>query len=327
MKTYPLLLLPVTKKIIWGGTYLSENYNIGENGESIAEAWMMTSRPDGTNLIGNGDYKGMSVSEYIEMCSVDEVCGSFDAFPLLIKLIDANDRLSVQVHPDDVYAKNNKLDAGKTEMWYVVDAKPGAKLVCGIKDKTAPTYEEILSYNENGTLSEHLNYVDVSKGDCFFIPAGLVHAIGAGIVVAEIQQNSNTTFRLYDYDRVGKDGKKRELHIKQASEVIKTEFDVKATVNTVTQNADGCKITILCDCNLFSAEKYNLKSGSSFSFCRDAMQNLLCLDGNGYISYLGEKYEVKKGSSYLIPKNIKNYSVCSADDSFEIIISSPKNTN
>jgi len=324
MKSYPLKVRPVTKKTIWGGTYLSENFGIGEKDESIAEAWMLAVRPEGNNVIDNGEYCGMPLDEYIIQCGLKNVCGDFEAFPLLIKLIDANDRLSVQVHPDDAYAAENGLDAGKTEMWYVVDAKPGAKLVQGLKDSKKPAFGEIAKLNDSGKLDDILNYVDVKKGDCFYIPAGLVHAIGAGIVICEIQQNSNTTFRLYDYDRIGKDGKKRELHIEQAAEVIKTSFDEKFTVNKVTESSEGCNVTTLCDSKFFTVEKYDLHNGASYTFCREVMQSIVCLEGDGFITCLGEKYKIKKGDSYFVPKNCVNYSVCSGEKNLEIIISTAK---
>jgi len=324
MKTYPLKLVPVTKKIIWGGNYIAENFDIGDKGESIAEAWMMTVRPDGVNIIDNGEYKGMDLSEYIEKTGAKAVYGDFEAFPLLIKLIDANDRLSVQVHPDDEYAKNNGLDAGKTEMWYVVDAQPGAQLVSGLSVDKAPTYEEIEARNSNGTLSDMLNYVDVKKGDCFFIPAGLVHAIGKGIVIAEIQQNSNTTFRLYDYDRTDKDGNKRELHIEKAAQVIKTSFDEKAIVNKVIKSTDDETVTTLCDCSLFAAIKHEICNNAVSDFNGGTMLNILCLDGNGYIEYDGEEYELKKGFTYLIPADMGNFKVTGKSDKLEIIVSYAK---
>ncbi len=324
MKSYPLKLIPVTKKIIWGGNYLSENFGIGENSENIAEAWMMTVRPDGVNVIDNGEYAGMPLDEYIQKCKMENVCGNYKAFPLLIKLIDANDRLSVQVHPDDVYAAANGLDAGKTEMWYVIDAKPGAKLVNGLKTDMAPTYEEICERNKNGTLDDMLNYVDVKKGDCFFIPAGLVHAIGKGIVIAEIQQNSNTTFRLYDYDRTDKDGNKRELHIDKAAKVIKTAFNNSAVVNRIESKTQSETITTLCDCELFAAVKYDISFDSTSSFTGGKMLNIICVDGNGNILYENEKYELKKGFSYLIPANMNPFTVKTDSADLSIIVSYAK---
>ena len=321
MKFYPLKLKPVTKSIIWGGNYLKDNFGFESSDENIAEAWLATCRSDGVNIIENGDFSGKTFEDYINENGIENVCGDFDAFPLLIKFIDANDKLSVQVHPDDAYAKANGLDAGKTEMWYIVDCKEGAKLVYGLKTEKAPTFEEITKANDEGRLSDMLNYADVHKGDCFFIPAGLVHAIGDGIVIAEIQQNSNTTYRLYDYDRVGKDGNKRELHIQKASEVIKTVFPDEFVSGKVISDKDGEKTEILCKCDLFCVIKYNLACGKSAYFEEGSMKSIICLDGKGVISCSGVDYPVNKGDSYLVPKACDGFVVKSESDEFEVIVS------
>ncbi len=319
MKLYPLKLTPEKKSIIWGGKQISEKFDIGEKGESIAEAWMLTVREDGANIIENGEYAGATLSEYIEKAGREEIYGK-DEFPLLIKIIDAQDKLSVQVHPDDEYAHKNGLDAGKTEMWYILDAKPGAKLVAGIKDGVTP--DIIAKTAKSGELESYLNYVPVKKGDCFFIPAGLVHAIGDGILIAEIQQNSNTTYRLYDYERRDKNGNKRELHIERACEVIKEKFDLENTsVNEVIYEKDGVKITLLCGCEFFSAKNYEMEKGSSVSVNTDGkMLHLMCVSGSGYIQCEGEKYAFKKGDSYLIPCRISNFNLV-AESNCEVIAS------
>jgi len=324
MNSYPLKLVPVTKNILWGGNYLNKNFSIGNDHETIAEAWMMTVRADGVNAIENGESKGLTLEEYIKENGMEKVCGNYTHFPLLIKLIDANDRLSVQVHPDDEYASQNGLDAGKTEMWYVVDAKPGAKLVYGLKTPQVPSFQEICEKNNNGTLDDILNYVEVKKGDCFFIPAGLVHAIGNGIVIAEIQQNSNTTFRLYDYDRTDKNGNKRELHIEKAAQVIKTQFYNKSDVNVVERKTNCETITTLCDCDMFTAVKYDITKGASSFFNGGKMKNILCIAGSGYISYNNEKYELIKGASYLIPADMDSFNICTENNDIEIIVSYAK---
>lgn len=318
MKFYPLKLKPVTKYIIWGGNYLEENFGYKSDDDNIAEAWLTACRPDGVNIIENGDYCGLTLDKYIENVGKENVYGNFDDFPLLIKFIDANDKLSVQVHPDDEYAKANGLDAGKTEMWYIVDAIEGASLVYGLKDKVKPTAKQLLDYNEQGILADKLNYVPVKKGDCFFIPAGLVHAIGKGIVIAEIQQNSNTTYRMYDYDRVGKDGKKRELHIEKAAEVIKTEFDGNFISG---KKVSDCK-EILCDCDLFVVEKHNLKC-TKLDIAGGNMSSIICLNGNAQIVCHGESYHLTKGDSYLIPKALESYSI-NCEKECEVIISCAK---
>ncbi len=324
MNSYPLKLLPVTKNIIWGGNYLNKNFSIGNDHETIAEAWMMTVRADGVNVIENGKFNGLTLDDYIKERGMENVCGNSNSFPLLIKLIDANDRLSVQVHPDDEYASQNGLDAGKTEMWYIVDAKPGAKLVYGLKTTHSPSYEEICEKNNNGTLDDILNYVEVKKGDCFFIPAGLVHAIGDGIVIAEIQQNSNTTFRLYDYDRTDKNGNKRELHIEKAAQVIKTQFFNKSEVNVVERKTICETVTTLCNCDYFTAMKYEIAKNSSSCFEYGKMLNILCVGGSGYISYKNEKYGLIKGDSYLIPADMECFNICTDNNDIEIIVSYAK---
>lgn len=318
MKFYPLKLKPVTKYIIWGGNYLEKTFGYKTEDDNIAEAWLTTCRPDGVNIIENGEAQGTLLDEYIKNAGKENIYGDFEDFPLLIKFIDANDKLSVQVHPDDKYAKANGLDAGKTEMWYIVDAKEGASLVYGLRDKVKPTAKELLDYNEKGLLAEKLNFVPVKKGDCFFIPAGLVHAIGEGIVIAEIQQNSNTTYRMYDYDRVGKDGKKRELHIEKAAEVIKTEFDG----NFISGKKVSDSKEILCDCDLFLVEKYDLKD-VTMNVAGGNMRSIICLDGDAFIECGNERYVLSKGDSYLIPKALGSFTIVS-DKECEVIISSAK---
>ena len=205
MKRYPLKLESVNHDILWGGTILSEQY--GKPAGKIAEAWELTVHPQGINRILNGEYQGMLLSEYL---------GSDADFPLMFKLIDACDRLSVQVHPV------------KTEMWYIVDCKEGATLVYGLQDAfDEASFREAL---EAGSVESLLRTVPVHKGDVFFIPQGLVHAIGAGILIAEIQENSNVTYRVYDYGRL-QNGKPRELHVDAAMETVRdftdTEIDAR----------------------------------------------------------------------------------------------------
>ena len=321
VKYYPLKLKPVTKSAIWGGTQIPELFSIGEKGSAVAEAWILTMRPDGINVIENGAYTGTTLEDYIKEVGNENVYGSGE-FPLL-KLLDAREMLSVQVHPDDDYAHSHGLDAGKTEMWYILDAKPGAALVNGIKDGV--TAEKIKECAESGGLDELLNYVPVKKGDCFYIPAGLVHAIGEGILIAEIQQNSNTTYRLYDYDRVDKNGNKRELHIESASEVIKSEFDLADTiVNKVISDTEGTKITELCKCGFFDVKDYCISKGNSATiYANGKMVHLICVSGNGHIEYEGIKYRINKGDSYLLPATLTQSLVITADSALELIITRP----
>ncbi len=304
---YPLKLESVLKDIIWGGTLLSEQYNKGVSGQKIAEAWVLALRQDGENVIENGKYAGKKLSEVIE-CETQ--------FPLLIKLIDACDKLSVQVHPNDDFAKAEGLDAGKTEMWYILDAKPGAKLVYGFKKDVDISPQMIKEYAESGKLEEILNFVPVKKGDVFFIPAGLVHAIGEGILIAEVQQNSNTTYRLYDYDRKDKDGNKRELHIDNAIKVIDPTLPHFDSAAKVISQKDGIKHIYLVSCEYFSAEAYEISAKITIKNPKDSF--ILCTDGCGDIIYDSKEYHFEKGDGYYITEDIKEYTIKSENTSLII---------
>ncbi|MBR5271506.1 MAG: class I mannose-6-phosphate isomerase, partial [Clostridia bacterium] len=215
-----LKLKPSFKDYLWGGHRLVEEYNKEYDGEVLAESWELSCHGDGPSYIENGEDEGKTLSQYIEKYGrgvLGTNCEKFDDFPILIKLIDAKDNLSVQVHPDNEYAQKNEGQYGKTEMWYVVDCKEGAQLYHGFKGDVSE--EEFKARIKDNTLTDVLNAVDVKKGDVFFIESGTIHAIGANILIAEIQQNSNVTYRVYDYGRKGADGKERELHVDKAIEV------------------------------------------------------------------------------------------------------------
>lgn len=199
-------LIPTGKDYLWGGTRLREEYGKKIELTPLAETWECSVHPDGPSYVANGIYKGQSLAEVLS--AHPEYLGTKvenGKLPVLVKFIDAKKDLSVQVHPDDTYAREHEGDNGKTEMWYVVDADEGAHLIYGFQHKVT---EEILRKAiETGTLDKHLQKVEVHKGDTYFVPAGTVHGIGKGILVAEIQESSNVTYRVYDYDRVDKNGK------------------------------------------------------------------------------------------------------------------------
>ena len=212
-----LKLKPSCKDYLWGGHRLVDEYNIEYDGEILAEAWELSCHPDGPSMIMNGPYAGKTLQEYLDIEGMEVLgthCRRFREFPILTKFIDARDNLSIQVHPSNGFALQNEGQYGKTEMWYVLDAEEGAFLYYGFKEEI--TREEFAQRIKENTLLEVLNAVPVKKGDVLFIESGTLHAIGKGILIAEIQQNSNVTYRVYDYGRVGKDGKKRDLHIEKA---------------------------------------------------------------------------------------------------------------
>lgn len=290
---YPIKLAPALKDYLWGGTRLKTEYNIETDLDPVAEAWVLSAHKDGESVAINGEFKGLTLSEIIEKTG-GEILGSkakeFEFFPILVKLIDAKGNLSIQVHPSDEYALKNEGQYGKTEMWYIVDCEENAYLYYGFNREISK--EEFKTRIENNTLLEVLNKVPVKKGDCFFIESGTLHAICEGILIAEIQQNSNLTYRIYDYGRVGADGKPRELHIDKALKVTTT---APPTVAYGTPESDT-----LASCKYFTAEKLDIDGECEIEVGSDSFKNLLCLEGNATINDV----EITKGESVFLPANM-----------------------
>ena len=303
---YPLLLKPPVKNYIWGGTRLKTEFGY-ESDESIAaEAWVLSCHKDGSCVVKNGEFAGKFLPEVLTRWGNDALGKSaqrFGYFPLLIKLIDAKDKLSVQVHPDDEYALKNEGEYGKTEMWYVVDCQPGAELIYGFKKNiTKSEFEERITDN---TLTEVCNYVPVKKGDVFFISSGTLHAIGSGILIAEVQQNSNTTYRVSDYGRLGKDGKPRELHIKKALDVTNCCVpDMPyGKVGNVVKNGDTLKRQ-LAKCEFFTCDSVKL-DGQTEIMNSDSFSSLLVLNGDMTVVWSDGEIKAVKGDSLFIPCGCK----------------------
>jgi len=215
---YPLTFYPVYQHYVWGGRKLADVFDRDIPGEPTAESWELSDRADGMSVIAHGSLEGTTLRSLIE-CRGEELLGTPipEAFPLLVKILDAKTALSVQVHPNDVTAATFGGEA-KTEMWYVLDADPGARVYCGLKPTI--TDDTLKTAIEQNQLEKHLETIDVSRGDVIFVPGGCVHAIAAGCLLLEVQQNSNTTYRLYDWGRAGRDGKPRDLHVAQAIQAI-----------------------------------------------------------------------------------------------------------
>lgn len=302
----PLKLGMITKKIIWGGERLAREYGKGTPGEKIAESWELTDRADGVNTIVGGTFDGMLLSDYLNVHK-DEVKKGWDGerFPLLIKLIDAEADLSIQVHPDDEYAAAHTTDLGKTEMWYIVDAAPDARIIYGLKKKYSAA--EVRAAIENGTLEELMNYVPVKKGETYFIPSGMVHAICRGILIAEIQQNSNITYRVYDYNRRGADGKLRELHVDDALAVIDKIEDPSA----VRADANE-ELGIITKCGYFTV--YHFEKAFTMTATEESFVHLLCLGGEAVITWNGGEMNIKKGESVYIPAGFGEFAVSEGAD-------------
>lgn len=293
MNIYPLKLYPAFKDYLWGGTKLHDFYPDCTT-VPAAEAWVLSCHKDGQSTVTNGPLSGKTLSEAIDALGKDvlgERGKKFDFFPVLIKLIDAKKDLSVQVHPDDEYARKYENSYGKTEMWYVVDCEEGARLFYGFKEKTSK--EEFEKRIKDNTLTDILRSVEVKKGDCFFIPSGTIHAIGKGMLIAEIQQNSNCTYRVYDYGRLGADGKPRQLHIEKALDVTKTE--PASPVDFGGEN-------VLADCKYFNSKL--LCGPAEIEVDGESFSAILVIDGEGGICAGGETLKLKTGDSIFLPASI-----------------------
>lgn len=297
-------LKPSCKDYIWGGHRLVEEFGKEYDGEILAETWELSCHPDGPSVIENGTWAGKTLQEYIEEAGREVLgtnCRRFREFPILIKLIDAKDNLSIQVHPNNRYALQHEQQYGKTEMWYIVDAKEGSFLYYGFKEEISE--EEFRERIENNTLLEVLNAVPVKKGDILFIEAGTIHAIGKDILIAEIQQNSNVTYRVYDYGRIGKDGKQRELHVDQAI----------AVTNRAPAKENAKEHPHIAECDYFTVDKLNLDGtitkAVSGTVSEASFVSILFLDGEGIIESNGEKLRYKKGDSFFLPAGSGAYSI------------------
>ncbi len=304
---YPLLLKAPLKDYLWGGRRLIDEFQFESEKDIAAEAWMLSCHKDGNSIVRNGEFAGMALQQVIEIWGNNALgikAADFTYFPILIKLIDAKDRLSVQVHPDDTYALANEGEYGKTEMWYVVDCDDDAKLIYGFNQDISQG--EFLERINNNNLSPVCNYVPVKKGDVFFIDAGTMHAIGKGILIAEVQQNSNTTYRVSDYGRLGADGKPRQLHIKQAVAVTKTKRPTKpyGAVGDVTLYPFGT-VRELAACQYFTTELISL-DGNVGIYDNDSFISFVVLDGELTLSYTGGMMRLKKGDSVFLPAGLKS---------------------
>ena len=293
-----LKLKSVCKEYLWGGERLRNEFDVQSEAHPLAEAWVLSCHRDGPSVIENGPDAGLTLQEYIKQKGKG-VLGNygllFEEFPILIKLIDAQKDLSIQVHPPNLYAMEQERQYGKTEAWYIVDAEPDSFLYYGFRG--SPTRAEFLAAILDGTLTDLLNAVPVHAGDLFFIPAGTIHAIGKGILVAEIQQNSNVTYRVYDYGRMGADGTPRMLHIKKA-------LDVTHRCPPQTEYNFGGH---LARCEYFTLDHFQ---GEFSGVCDDeSFTSLLVLDGVGTIACGGQELPIDKGKSLFLPAQSGAYHV------------------
>ena len=295
-------LEPACKDYLWGGNRLRENFHIQDEKNPLAEAWVLSCHKDGESMLVLSPSERVSLPAFLQKnpSFSGSLAEKFPVFPVLIKLIDAKRPLSVQVHPDDSYAEKREGGLGKTEMWLILEREEGAFLYYGFKKEY--TKEEVRAAIEGQYLTDYLEKVPVEKGDVFFIPAGTVHAIGAGIVIAEIQENSNLTYRVYDYGRKDKNGKERELHIAKALDVMhcKPAGRGKAVDEEIS---GGCRR--LASCPYFTVDRAFLREGEKLikSVGKESFLSAILLNGQGKVQEEagGRELSAEKGNSFFIP--------------------------
>lgn len=303
---YPMFLEPVYKNYIWGGTRIKNNLQKNTPYEKTAESWEISANKNGQTIIKNGEYKGKTIQDLFNSNLKNTIfgtkCNEMAVFPLLIKFIDAENNLSVQVHPDDEYAKKFENDIGKTEMWYIMDCKDNCELILGLNEEVNNENKKELLSQKN--IEKYLKKVKIHKGDIIYIPSGTVHAILSGAFICEIQQNSDITYRLYDWNRVGTDGKPRELHLQKALDVIKIKTD--ASINT-TPNIEG-KHRILEFSN-FKVDKIKINNEFIDTINSESFSTMNVVNGKGTLIYKEEIFELETGDSFILPANLGEYKI------------------
>lgn len=300
----PLRLIPAGKGYIWGGERLKTEYNKTLDVTPLAESWECSVHPDGMSVVSGGIYDGMTLKEVLDQNPAFLGEKSKD-LPILVKFIDAARDLSIQVHPDDDYARKNDGDNGKTEFWYVLDAEKDSELIYGFEHPM--DRDRIKKAIEEGNLENMLHHIPVHKGDVFFVRPGTVHAIGKGIVLVEVQESSNLTYRLYDYDRVDKDGNKRPLHFDKAVDVLDMDpVRIIRQPQRMVRYYFGCAREILCRCEYFEVERIQVTKGFSFSVLDQSFQVLLCIDGNGGLETdeTNRPVRFEKGTCLFLPADL-----------------------
>ncbi|MBY7142911.1 mannose-6-phosphate isomerase, class I [Virgibacillus sp. NKC19-3] len=305
MYNEPIFLQPIFQEKIWGGNKLKTVYHYDIPSERTGEAWVISAHPNGSSVIENGPLKGKTLAEAWDAHgelfnkSVDRE----EAYPLLVKILDANDDLSVQVHPDDAFARDVEgVPYGKSECWYVLDAEPGSELILGHHAETKQHMEKLMS---DGEWDQLLRRVKVQPGDFIYVPSGTIHAIGGGIVILETQQSSDTTYRVYDYDRTDRDGNKRELHLEKAVAVTSVPHQNPQLNQEETVSGDLTK-TKLVENDYFGVSKWVLTGYVEQTMTTDFLQ-VSVIQGNAILTVDGKRFEMEKGTNFIMPHGIGKY--------------------
>lgn len=307
---YPMLMKPVYKETIWGGNRLKRDYSKTEAPDLTAESWELSAIEESESRIANGIYAGMSINDIAKLGKErfwGNKCNN-ERFPMLVKLIDANDNLSVQVHPSDEHVLPELGEQGKAEMWYILEAKDDACLYLGFSKRV--DRETLRRSCEDGSVLDLLNCVKVSRGDVFFIPPGTVHAIGKGLTLAEIQQSSDTTFRIFDFHRTDANGKPRELHWARAMDVIDCSPLVpeRCRANSITLFPEFT-LSELFSCKYFRSFQLRVRTSAKLGCDGSSFRNLLCVEGNGVIVHDDIEYPIFLGQSYFLPAGMGQFEI------------------
>lgn len=305
-----LKLKPVVKDYIWGGTRLRDEYGAESSGERAAEAWMLSCHPDGRCKVDGGEFDGKSLPEVLtqhpEYMGTD--AKSFRQFPVMVKLIDAAQPTSVQVHPDDEYAAETSDGQGKFELWYIIDCAEDSEIIYGFKEEM--TQEQLKLHIERGTLEEVVERIKVKPGDVFMLEPGTVHAVGAGILLAEIQQNANSAYRLYDYNRIDDDGYLRTLQIRQAIDVaITTPPTIPPGALSTAEETDARSETLLGECDYFRTRLLETFMPTHIEAAEDTFSSVVMIDGEAKFYTEQNSITLKKGDSAFIPAGMGKITV------------------
>ncbi len=320
MKLYPLQFEPILKERIWGGTKLKTYLNKPITSDITGESWEISTVENDVSIVANGSFKGKSLNDLInelpEAVLGTKVYAEFGKqFPLLFKYLDAREDLSIQLHPNDELAKKRHNSFGKTEMWYVMQADADSRLIVGFKEKSSP--EEYLKHIHDKTIVDILDTKKVAKGDVFMLNTGTIHAIGAGIVIAEIQQTSDITYRIYDFDRVDANGNKRELHVDLSLEAINYETIEAQRFYSKTENVSNEVV----HCKYFTTNFLSLDGNTTIYKHGESFTVYMCVDGNFKLEVNGESYVYQKGDTILLPASLTDFQLKGNASILEIYIS------
>ncbi|MFP5438518.1 MAG: type I phosphomannose isomerase catalytic subunit [Bacteroidia bacterium] len=317
---YPLIFTPILQDRIWGGTKLRDDLGKEIPTPTTGESWELSAVPGNVSVVKNGAFAGKSLADLLEQYP-NEVLGTAvharfgKQFPLLFKFLDAREDLSIQVHPNDALAKERHNSFGKTEMWYVMQADEGSRIIVGFNHKSSP--EEYLEKLESKQLIDILNQVPAKKGDVYFLETGTIHAIGGGIVIAEIQQTSDITYRIYDWDRVDANGNGRELHVELALDAMNYDLTDTEKIYAKEENTSNNMV----DCPYFTTNYVPLNGSAEITRTGETFTVYICTEGEYSLTVAGEAHAFKKGDTVLVPAAVKEFALNGNATLLEIYIS------